>query len=89
VSPKQRLLLNKPVAEKISAMMGSDHFQIAADVAQLECLYNTPLSPSSVDAATAQYRMEGAKIFLSVLQNIANQSPVQPVSKAGQLDHNV
>jgi hypothetical protein len=90
VSPKQRLLQQKPLAEKIAALMGSETFQIAADVTVLQFAeIMSEFAPNAGDAAAAKYRLEGAKAFLSILQNIATQ-PTQPTqNRTGQLDHNV
>lgn len=75
-SPKTRFL-SGPYAQEFSKLSSRVEFEVAADAALIQTQFNLPEG----DAAANHHRMEGARLFLSILMTIGD-SPVEAFKKS-------
>lgn len=85
MNPKQRFLRQKQYAESFARMAASLEFEAASDAALLQLQENLSLANSVEESSAKNYRLEGAKLFLSTLQNIAKPDGVVEQEQIGQL----
>lgn len=64
-------------------------FRAAVSAALLQMQANTEFSFDPVKSAALDQRMQGARIFLSILMNLNRSTPEgKPLVKSANLDHN-
>lgn len=72
MSPRTKLLNNKPLADKVRDMVDGEVFDTAADAALLQYIESLPVVSTYEDHASAHNRIQGAMEFLKVFRRIAD-----------------
>lgn len=85
LSSKQRFLRQKQTAESFARMAASLEFEVASDAALLQLQEKLSLANSIEESSAKNYRLEGAKLFLATLKNIAKPDGVVEQEQIGQL----
>jgi len=67
----------------------SAQFQAAVQATMLEMNIRNSAPPDMASAASYQFRMEGAKQFLSILMNLTLEEPAKRTPLPQNLDHRV
>ena len=87
LTPKQRFLEHKVVAQKHRDTVDSNDFAIATDLALLQQLQELPHAESNEQAAANYYMIRGAMNYIKKLQTLGDTSPEKKSAFADNLDH--
>jgi len=86
IPPKQRFQ-KTAAATPVAEAMVNPAMQTAFDAAMLQWLYSQQAAGSDAEAARNWFKVEGARGFAEVLQNIATPSkPVKPLPNRDNLE---
>lgn len=86
-SPKDRFIQSE-YAKPWADLSANKAFIAAADFAMLQHVENmTPNTNEQLTAYANHYRLEGAKQFLRILENLSIKPEVVAKQAVGQLDH--
>jgi len=85
MSPRTKLLNNKPLADKVRDMVDGEVFDTAADAALLQYIEELPSVDSMDRYAIKAAQIDGAKGFLKLFRRIADATT--PRQKAGLPDN--
>lgn len=88
-SPKTRFLLDQPAVSQHLELTVKDSFLHALDMAMLELVHNIGC-PVAADAVANGYRIEGAKEYRRILENLAEVKKTSQLTPSlpPQLNHN-
>jgi hypothetical protein len=84
LTPKAKLQ-QSPKAKEIAALLASENFASASDVAMLTFIANLPDAPDAQSSMMYHQQLVGAKRFLSTLTNVMKPAPEPQPSNFGVL----
>ena len=84
LSPKTKLQ-QSPKAKEIAALLASENFAAASDVAMLTFVQNLPDAQDAQSSMMYHQQIVGAKRFLKTFTNVMTPATEHPVSNSGVL----